>query len=237
MTDVPPGGHFGGRSQHRSSHALTPSPWFDSDWQYRWTVTINSRGSRRSSMATDPDPRALRTRALLVAALWELAPAGRGGTLSVTRVAKAAGVTRSAFYSHFAAVDDLALFAAERYFADAGVLDSTVRRGGVSGREATTQAIDRFVRHVLDHREVWSWLLIHAPGPIRQKTVDLFTERVRDTVELSAPRPAVNPDAAAQFVAAGMMNVLHQALLADPPARRDEVAASLLAVMPGFLAG
>lgn len=54
----------------------------------------------------DADPRALRSRASLVEALWAHLAEG-GGTPSITDVVKRAGVSRPTFYQHFADVPDL----------------------------------------------------------------------------------------------------------------------------------
>jgi AcrR family transcriptional regulator len=56
-----------------------------------------AQGRRR---VTEEDPRYLRVRASLVAALFELAAEVPADEISVSQLASAAGVSRTTFYSH-----------------------------------------------------------------------------------------------------------------------------------------
>ncbi|MGP2481205.1 TetR/AcrR family transcriptional regulator, partial [Listeria monocytogenes] len=68
----------------------------------------------RDGLRCSSDPRVEATRAKLFDAVRELSAAGED--ISVSSVAKAAGVGRATFYTHFSGIDDLALHLQETTF-------------------------------------------------------------------------------------------------------------------------
>ena len=76
-----------------------------------------------------PDPRPARTRAAIFAAARDLSVSD--GEVNVNALAKRAGVSRAAFYSHFAGLDDLMAAMIQEMFEAAHERgDAYVRRGG-----------------------------------------------------------------------------------------------------------
>ena len=67
--------------------------------------------SSNSSGERAPDPRPARTRAAIFTAARELS--ADDGEVTVNALAKRAGVSRAAFYSHFSGLDDLLAFCAK----------------------------------------------------------------------------------------------------------------------------
>jgi AcrR family transcriptional regulator len=109
-----------------------------------------SSSSNRLSLQHSNDPRAARTRARIADAVHELSLSG--GEISVTSIARTAGISRASFYSHYASVDELAntlrrdaiLFIGELYLVE---------------RNRTTAALirsqERIVAHVAEHRALY----------------------------------------------------------------------------------
>lgn len=193
------------------------------------------RHDRREAMACALDPRALQTRRQLTVALLTRLTKAPTHMPKVSDLVRAAGVTRSAFYSHFSGVDDLAVQVASDFFRASVVLDSAARDRGTSDSLATRAALARFVEHAMEQRAMWTWLLDTAPARIRQRVTDSFAEAIAETVNRSHARPLA-PDRAAHYLAGGIVNVVHRALL-EPTASldKDELIDALMALMPPWL--
>lgn len=199
-------------------------------------MSSHIRHDRREAMSCALDPRALQTRRQLTEALLTLLAESPTDMPTVSELVRKAGVTRSAFYSHFARVAHLAVHVASDFFHATVALDSASRDGGTPDRLATQEALTRFVEHVNEHRTIWMWLLDTAPAQVRQQVTDSFADTIMETLNHTRARPLAPPDRAAHFLAGGIVNVVHHALL-EPTAALDkeELIDDLMALMPPWV--
>ncbi len=104
------------------------------------------------------DPRALRTRVLLLAAFAEHVER-TGAMPSVSELVRAAGTSRSAFYCHFASLDDVAR-ASVREALGGLVARGTAERGqGASHREVAQSGYVELLSRLAAHRALFAVLL------------------------------------------------------------------------------
>jgi AcrR family transcriptional regulator len=105
----------------------------------------------RDTLHQSDDPRVARTRATILDAVRALSVAG--GELSVTSIARTAGVSRATFYSHYASLDELANSLRSNAFVTIGDLY-------LFDRHETSDALhlsqERLVAHFADNRALYS---------------------------------------------------------------------------------
>jgi AcrR family transcriptional regulator len=194
--------------------------------------------SSPSERATDPRP--ARTRAAIVGAVEDLV-ADSDAEISVNAIARAAGVSRSAFYSQFADLDDLAVSLLIDAFRDIGLDDVQARRdpgadAGVLARESSRRLVAHIGRRRAFYRASLDWKL---SGRVHESVVSAYAEQVLATMAVlgeGVPPHVVHEDAA-RFVAGGAIALLTAWLRADAPDGQDAMADRLVAVMPDWLAG
>lgn len=129
----------------------------------------------------DPmDPRARRSRDRLFAAVLELAAAGRIDDVSVSEVARAAGVTRDTFYRHASSVSELLTMAlAERLveFVAASVGDGLPDRSELVGILASAEI--GLVRHIAGLGSVYRTALGGSTAaPVRRALTAFLQENI-----------------------------------------------------------
>ena len=78
-------------------------------------------------MIDNKDPRAVRTREKLICAFHEAVLDFDPSKMSVSALARAAGVNRTSFYSHFSSPEDLAIHALSELFDVVGNADIVMR--------------------------------------------------------------------------------------------------------------
>nr|WP_272917732.1 TetR/AcrR family transcriptional regulator [Nocardioides flavescens] len=166
----------------------------------------------------------LRSRQRLHDAVLELAAAGPVDALSVTQVARAAGVHRSTFYEHATSVDELlrAALSAELDVLRAGLLAHPDRPTGEAMEAVTGGVLEHVARHVEVYRRglaadagagsLHAMLAEHFVGTVR--ALDAQGRLTWPPPVADAPAALVH-DTAARFVAAGTVGAI-QAWLADP---------------------
>ena len=151
------------------------------------------------------DPRARRTRDRLGDALVALVQEKAFDAITVQDVLDRAGVSRSAFYTHYRSKDDLFLSDAEEFFE--GMASLLARRGDASRRLAPVREM---LAHVADVRRFFDALV--ASGRFHEH-MDLGRGHFARGIEgrlaelapgLSAPERA----AAAQMLAGAMISLL-----------------------------
>jgi Bacterial regulatory proteins, tetR family len=110
-------------------------------------------GGRARSKIESNDPRALRTRQKLVDAFHAAISESEPSALSVSSLARAAGINRTSFYSHFSSPEDLAIHALSELFDVVGDAD-IVRRAthSVSAAEANRPALRPACRPLMSIR-------------------------------------------------------------------------------------
>ena len=190
-------------------------------------------------MIGSTDPRAVRTRQKLVAAFHEEIRDCDLGMMSVSALARAAGVNRTSFYEHFASPEDLAIHALSDLFDVARNADMAMRsQHTVPAAEARRRALREIVYFVHERRESYLRLLGPGAAPQLVRAVgQAFTERTVQALERMEARPAdADPRVTAQFLAGGVLGVIG-AWLADQagPWSPDQLVEALIQCLPGWL--
>jgi AcrR family transcriptional regulator len=190
-------------------------------------------------MIGSTDPRAVRTRQKLVAAFHEEIRDCDLGMMSVSALARAAGVNRTSFYEHFASPEDLAIHALSDLFDVARNADMAMRsQHTVPAAEASRRALREIVYFVHERRESYLRLLGPGAAPQLVRAVgQAFTERTVQALERMEARPAdADPRVTAQFLAGGVLGVIG-AWLADQagPWSPDQLVEALIQCLPGWL--
>lgn len=189
-------------------------------------------------MVDNTDPRAVRTRAALIAAFRDLVREQHPGQMTVAALCRLAGVNRSTFYQHFASPEDLAVHALGDLFDAVIATDLALRDVGsdTSPREASRVALAGIVGFIADHRDTFAPLLgPGAPPALQRAIVATCTEHsVRALAAAPARPPGADPLVTARFLAGGVLGALGQ-WLAEPDRSRDELVDALVQCLPAWL--
>lgn len=190
-------------------------------------------------MIENQDPRAVRTREKLICAFNEAVLDSDPSKMSVSALARAAGVNRTSFYSHFASPEDLAIHALSELFDVVGNADIVMRsRHSVSGAEASRRTLRDIVGFVAERRASYARLLGPGTAPaLVQAVTEAFTARTVEALERMDVRPAAaDPRITARFLAGGVLGVIG-AWLSDSrdPCPPDELVEALIQCLPGWL--
>jgi AcrR family transcriptional regulator len=130
----------------------------------RRTHSSHSRHSSRSGVSGAParrsqsERRQQTRRALLDAALDQLAQGISFDQLSLRRVARAAGVVPAAFYRHFASMDELALALVEESVQTLRAMLREAREGGPTLQRVIGRSVEILVTHVREHRRHFAFI-------------------------------------------------------------------------------
>jgi AcrR family transcriptional regulator len=185
-------------------------------------------------MAGNGDPRALRTRERLVRAYLDLIAAGRPADLTVEELARAAGVNRSSFYSHYASTADLAVAALTDVFAVVASMDAAARAAGGaevgSAREVSRDSLLEVLRFVADRRQVYGALL-EERGHFLRAVEDAFAESALRTLLVDG-RAHGDPEITARFIACGAVGVMSWWLDQDESVPVERLAELLADIIP-----
>lgn len=195
-------------------------------------------------MIDNEDPRAVRTREKLICAFNEAVLDSDPSKMSVSALARAAGVNRTSFYSHFSSPEDLAIHALSELFDVVGNADIVMRsQHSVSGTEASRRALRDIVGFVAERRASYARLLGTGAAPqLVQAVTEAFTERTVEALERMDVRPPdADPVITARFLAGGVLGVIGDWLSGPQaqPARDqcppDELVEALIRCLPGWL--
>jgi AcrR family transcriptional regulator len=101
---------------------------------------------------TQAERRQQTRQALLDAALHQMDEGESFDSLSLRRVARAAGVVPTAFYRHFASMDELGLALIDESFRTLRAMLREAREQGLAPEQIIRRSVEILVRHVRDHR-------------------------------------------------------------------------------------
>jgi AcrR family transcriptional regulator len=196
-------------------------------------------GARREAMTNSTDPRAVRTREKLVDAFHQAIQESDPRQMTVSALARAAGVNRTSFYEHFSSPEDLAIHALSELFDVVSNADIALRsEHTVSGAEASRRALHEIVGFVGERRNSYARLLGPGAAPQLVRAVaEAFTERTVLALEpMDVRPPEADPRVTAQFLAGGVLGVIG-AWLADPDPVQSpgELVEALIQCLPGWL--
>src|SRR6201995_3845880 len=194
---------------------------------------------RRRLMTGNTDPRALRTREKLISAFHDAIRDSDPREMSVSALARAAGINRTSFYEPFASPEDLAIHALSELLDVVSNADIAMRaQHAVTGAEASRRALHQIVSFVAAQRDSYARVLGPGAAPrLLHAVAEAFTERTVLAPEPTDVRPpGADPRATAQFLAGGVLGVVG-AWLADPDPgmTTDQLADALVECLPGWL--
>jgi len=198
-----------------------------------------------SSTSRAPDPRPARTKAAIFAAARDLT--GQDGEVTVNALAKRAGISRAAFYSHFGGLDDLMgamlgqMFEVQEAHGVALAADGRSTQHMVQAAAATMVAY--VVRHHAFLRGALDWKFSHRTYLILVRTLSnlhvVALQRLGDEV------PAhLDIERTARFFAGGSLDLLIQWLEATEQEAREReeldeqgLTEDLLRLLPSWYTG
>jgi AcrR family transcriptional regulator len=209
---------------------------------YRDGVAVDEdavQGSGRRSRIDVTDPRAVRTRQKLVDAFHAAVAESDPSAMSVAALARAAGINRTLFYSHFASPEELAIHALSDLFDVVGAIDIVLRaEHAVPAAEASRRALRDIAWFVYERRGSYARVLGAGAAPrLIEAVSEAFTERTAASLARVQPRPpGTDVTVTARFLAGGVLSVLGAWLSGEQPASPpDEVAEALVQCLPGWL--
>jgi AcrR family transcriptional regulator len=117
-------------------------------------VTVNKRPPiRPTSRRTQAERRQQTRQALLDAALLYVEAGESFESLSLRQVARAAGIVPTAFYRHFASMDELGLALVDESMRTLRALLREAREGGLPPVHLIRRSVEILVEHVREHRQ------------------------------------------------------------------------------------
>jgi AcrR family transcriptional regulator len=193
--------------------------------------------TQTSSRATDPRP--ARTRAAIRNAARSLA--AEQAEVTINAIASAAGISRTAFYSHFDGLDALALDMLVREFERIGAVDVAARDAASEDVSAIARrAAERLTRHIDAERDFYrttlDWRLTSESHEV---LVTAFARVVASSMgHLRAPvPPGLDADGHALYIAGGAVTLLRRWVRSAEPVPAEQMTEQLLSAMPSWLVG
>lgn len=183
------------------------------------------------------DEQALAARRGIVAAFHDAARQGLPRP-SVTAICRAAGVARSTFYTHFAAVDDLAMASIGEVFADASAIDVRERHAEHPDRAEITRAgLERVLAALEQSRALLDYAVrIGSRALVLEQLVAQFSAFTRETIDAEYAHLDEGARALAnEFVSAATAHALLR-WLGDPAGvPREALLDQLVGLLPARL--
>jgi AcrR family transcriptional regulator len=182
--------------------------------------------------AVDPVTRAARkeqTRQAILDAALELADAESLATVSLRQVAKQVGIVPTAFYRHFASLDELGLALVDQSFASLREMLRDVRRNASELQGVITGSVDVLVSHVHQRREHFRFVArerVGGPPVVRdaiRHELELFErELATDLARLPNSNEWSSDDLRimANLIVTAMVSTA-EAIISAPPKRPD----------------
>ncbi|WP_375386031.1 TetR/AcrR family transcriptional regulator [uncultured Microbacterium sp.] len=195
---------------------------------------ISAIEDTRRSMSRSGATRVARTRQAIFDAV-ESMPAGE--PVTVSEVVRRAGISRAAFYTHFAGLDELAIAIMHDMLAKITTLDLQARRTTHAGwRETSIATLTRNVEQMVHHRGLYlSVLGMPGSSTAFEAAVRELSAVIAGTI---AEMPAVPPDVeltdAARFIASGTLSLIVHWLRTDPHMEVDTMVARLVVLLPDW---
>lgn len=180
----------------------------------------------------DPtDPRSVRTRSQLLSAYERLLASSSSPT--VADLVRAAGVSRSSFYTHFAGIEEVGVAALRSILDSFDPVDEREHRGQVAPTAASFQ--DLF-DHLAAHRDLCVAVLVSDEQmPALAELHAALVTHVTTAIERSPAMPVgFDVDRGARFLVGGILSLLHEDL--QTGADVDGAGKLVSAMLPEWLA-
>lgn len=182
------------------------------------------------------DPRVLRTRESLQAAVLELAMGDDAKSLNVAAITQRAGINRATFYDHYASVQDVLFAALSRDLDVLRYLDMERRADRSRPRlDLLRDALEGVVAHIRKFEPIYRRSFDNASDGVSQNVLAKhFTVSVRQIIDRQPAFPeTLNHDIAAHFVAYAIVGALEVWVMNDNVSEKA-LLESVLASMPGW---
>jgi AcrR family transcriptional regulator len=159
--------------------------------------------------------------------------------MSVSALARAAGINRTSFYSHFASPEDLAIHALSELFDVVGNADIVMRAShSIPADEASRRALREIVDFVARRRDSYARILGPGAAPrLTQAVTEAFAERTAASLaRFPSLPPATDIQITARFLAGGVLGVIGAWLAEEHPRRSpEELVEALVQCLPSWL--
>lgn len=198
-----------------------------------------------ASLSTRGERKERTRRAILDAALRLSEETGLGG-LSLRQVAKEVGIVPTAFYRHFASIDELGLALVQESFSSLRAMIRDVRRGNPQIEEIVDRSVQVLDEHVRGQREHFSFIARERNGgsavvraAVRQELALFERELATDLARLPMDHwSAEDLHILSRLIVVAMIAVAEEILeLPDRegPAIRDRARTQLLMLVVGAI--
>jgi AcrR family transcriptional regulator len=186
----------------------------------------------RRSMSRSSDTKVARTRQAIFEAVESF---GEDEAVTVGEIVRRAGISRAAFYTHFAGLEELALAIMHEMLQSIAEQHNAARLTSYAGwREASTAMLSRNVEHVARHRGLYLSVfgMPGSSGAFEAAVVDLA-----GTISAAFEQMPVIPDRldvseASRFIAGGTLTMLMHWMRTDPGLSVDDMVARLVSFFP-----
>lgn len=188
----------------------------------------------RAGLRSSSDPRAEATRARLFDAVRELSSAG--AEISVSSVAKTAGVGRATFYTHFSGVDDLALHLQETTF---HAIAAETRAEFAHGGDSLARSQRALIAHYAAYRPLYAaTFAVAVPRGVESRVAALMRDEILAHMRLLADiPPEIDPELAATYIANAATGLIASWVLGDVESEPERLADHLTRLLPPWMHG
>lgn len=197
------------------------------------------RGGRTQSAAgRSVDPRPAATRSALRSALSRSFQSQEYAQISVTELAKEAGVSRRSFYQHYESIDEVAGELVAELFEQIAAEDQWKRViSGRFGYDVGRESLRLVLGHVEENPELYrrlvTWAEPEGTGSSFTQRVGLATQRV---VEFLRPElPPARAELAAAVIAGGLVSAVRYWLDANPRPEMEAFLDDYMETLPAWL--
>lgn len=184
------------------------------------------RGGLRSSV----DPRVAKTRQRISAAVSQLSAGGR--EITVSAIVAAAGVSRATFYTHFADLEELALWLQEEAFA--AIAEAAFDTDSGDPTAVMLESQRRLVHYYSEHRSLYSAVFrLPVARGAQGHTAQVMARGIRAHIDLLGGAPAgLDADLSALYIANAATGLIVAWVLGEVDVDSEVLALHLLELMP-----
>lgn len=202
------------------------------------TAVVSPQREVRDAMRRSTDPRSLRTRAAIVAAVHEIAAEQTGTVPTVAEIIRRAGVSRSSFYTQFSDFGELVEEVLRQALESIRREDAGLRQiPNVTEAEATRLGARHVIEHVIAHREFYR-LGLATGGAALWGSVTMVAEQLAASECVKhGPSAGVSVPMAATFLAGGLLTLLHAVVREEAEPDLEEITGQFVAMLPDWLFG
>lgn len=192
--------------------------------------------ARRRQLSEARDTRVDRTRSKLVEAMR--AELTHNAEPSIGQICKRASVARSTFYTHFATLDDLALYATDTFFDQLSELDVARRQeAALSGEAIMRLGVTELLERFDDQRGLLRFAMRSGSAePIERRIAARWVEGARSSILVERPdADEVFVQLAATWFAGGLLAVIRAWLDAPEGISKDALLDAVVKLSPTWL--